>query len=57
MEVQHVESALNLVARGVGDTITSRAVAESAVQRASTVLSPATREIARLAREMLLAER
>ena len=78
MEVEHVESALNLVSRGVGDTIICTAVAESSncpdgvgtvsfteplydtialIQRESTVLSPATREIARLARGMLLAVR
>ncbi len=75
IEVEHVELALNLVARGVGDTIVARAVANSAVcppnvttvpfeqplwdtialiQKRSTVLSPATREISRLAQEMLL---
>lgn len=75
LEVEHVESALSIVARGGGDTIVSRAVAASRVfpenihtvgfadplwdviamvQRRDTVLSPATREIARLARRMLL---
>ena len=75
IEVEHVELALNLVSRGVGDTIVARAVANSAVcprnvstvpfeqplwdtialiQKRSTVLSPATREICRLAQEMLL---
>lgn len=75
MEVEHVESALSIVARGGGDTIVSRAVARSRVfpeglhtvgfaeplwdviaivQRRDTVLSPATREIARLARRMML---
>jgi DNA-binding transcriptional LysR family regulator len=75
IEVEHVESALSIVARGGGDTIVSRAVATSRVfpenlhivgfaeplydtiamvQRRDTVLSPATREIARLARRMLL---
>lgn len=76
IEVEHVESALKLVARGVGDTIIARAVAESAtcppevktvsfaepiydtiafIQRTSTVLSPAARELARRARSTLLA--
>lgn len=75
IEVEHVESALHIVARGAGDTIVSRAVSRSrifpenlhvvgfteplydtiaAVQRQGAVLSPATREIARLARRMLL---
>ncbi|WP_307135297.1 LysR family transcriptional regulator [Streptomyces aurantiacus] len=75
VEVEQVDSALHLVARGAGDTIVSRAVAGSrtfpkdlhtvgfaeplydtiaAVQRQGAVLSPATREIARLARRMLL---
>lgn len=74
IEVEHVEAALNLVARRAGDTIVSRAVADSAacppqvatvpfaeplfdtiafVRRESAALSPATRELARLAREML----
>lgn len=78
IEVEHVESALALVDRGIGDTIVSRAVAESAscpesvrtvafaeplfdtialVQRDSDVLSPASRELARLAQRMLLARR
>ncbi|MFG1926072.1 LysR family transcriptional regulator [Cryptosporangium sp. NPDC048952] len=78
IEVEHVEAALKLVARGVGDTFVSRAVTQgltfpagvgtvpfaeplfdtvALVQRESTVLSPATREIARLAREMLLSRR
>ncbi|SFB55994.1 DNA-binding transcriptional regulator, LysR family [Amycolatopsis marina] len=76
IEVEHVESALSLVERGVGDTVVSTAVAESPacprsvrtigfaeplhdtialVRRAGTVLSPATRELARLAQHMLLA--
>jgi DNA-binding transcriptional LysR family regulator len=76
IEVEHVESALQLVARGLGDTIISRAVAESPacppgvrtvpfaeplfdtiafIQRASTVLSPGARELARRARSTLLA--
>ncbi|KMS65990.1 LysR family transcriptional regulator [Prauserella rugosa] len=75
IEVEHVESALALVARGIGDTIISRAVAESAtcpdsvhtvgfaeplydtialVRRKAEVLSPASRELARLAQRMLL---
>ncbi len=74
IEVEHVEAALNLVARGVGDTFISRAVAASAacpasvrtvpfapalydtvalVRREARSLSPATREIARLAQQML----
>lgn len=74
IEVEHVEAALSLVARGIGDTFISRAVATSAacppsittvpfaeplydtialVRREGSPLSPATREIARLAREML----
>lgn len=74
IEVEHVETALNLVANGAGDTFTSRAVASSPacppgiglvafdppmydtialVQRVNRPLSPATREIARLARQML----
>jgi DNA-binding transcriptional LysR family regulator len=74
IEVEHVEAALNLVARGVGDTFLSRAVARSQacppgirtvafaepvydtialIRRESRPLSPATREIARLARQML----
>lgn len=76
IEVEHVETALNLVARGAGDTFISRAVAASPacpggvgtvafaqpiydtvafIRRASRPLSPATREIARLARDMLRA--
>lgn len=75
IEVEHVESALALVARGIGDTIVSRAVAESSVcppsvhtvefaeplhdtialvRREGEVLSPASRELARLAQRMLL---
>jgi DNA-binding transcriptional LysR family regulator len=78
IEVEQVEAALRLVARGVGDTIMSRAVATSSacppgihtvpfaeplydtvalIQRENAVLSPATREIARLATGMLLARR
>ena len=76
IEVEHVEAALNLVARGVGDTIISRAVASSPacpanvrtvafeqplydtvafIRRESSPLSPATRELARLATQMLRA--
>ncbi|GAA4184586.1 LysR family transcriptional regulator [Streptosporangium oxazolinicum] len=75
IEVEHVEAALSLVARGIGDTFVSRAVAASPVcpknvgivpfeqplydtiafvKRESSHLSPATRELARLARRMLL---
>ncbi|MCU1424469.1 MAG: LysR family transcriptional regulator [Microbacteriaceae bacterium] len=75
IEVEHVETALSIVAGGAGDTIVSRAVTTSKgfpeglftttfadplydtiamVQRTGSVLSPATREIARLARRMLL---
>ncbi|MFE6488786.1 LysR family transcriptional regulator substrate-binding protein, partial [Streptomyces sp. NPDC057757] len=75
IEVEHVEAALHVVARGAGDTIVSRAVARSrnfpenlhtvgfaeplydtiaVVRRQGSVLSPATREITRLARRMLL---
>lgn len=78
IEVEHVESALAIVALGGGDTIVSRAVAESKgfpegvhtapfadplydtiaiIQRRGNVLSPATREIARLAQRMLLEHR
>ena len=75
IEVEHVELALNLVARGVGDTIVAGAVANSRlcppsvlqrrfeqplwdtvalIQKQAGALPPATREIARLAQEMLL---
>lgn len=75
IEVEHVDSALDLVARGAGDTIVSTAVASgpsfpagvhtvpfaeplydtiALVQRAGAPLAPATRELARLARRMLL---
>nr|WP_246458111.1 LysR family transcriptional regulator [Saccharopolyspora gloriosae] len=75
IEVEHVESALSLAQRGVGDTVVARAVAQSAacppnlhtvgfrepvhdtialVRRQSTALSPATRELARLAERMIL---
>lgn len=74
IEVEHVETALNLVARGVGDTIASRAVIDGAqcppglhvasfdpplydviafVRREAVPLSSATREIARVARQMM----
>jgi DNA-binding transcriptional LysR family regulator len=77
IEVEHIESALDLVANGAGDTIVSTAVARSSsfpaglhavpfaeplydtialVQREGAALSPATRELARLARKMLLEE-
>ena len=76
VEVEHVESALHLVARGMGDTIACRAVVQSAafppglhvaqfaepiydtialVHRTSAVLSPAARELARLAEQSLTA--
>ena len=75
IEVEHVEAALKLVVRGIGDTFVCRAVVGSSgfprelgvvafeeplydtvalVVRSGSVLSPATREIVRLAREMLL---
>jgi DNA-binding transcriptional LysR family regulator len=74
IEVEHVEAALKLVSRGIGDTFISRAVATSPacpgnvstvsfepplydtvafIQRESAPLSPATRELGRLARQML----
>ncbi len=74
IELEYVEAALNLVARGAGDTIVSRAVAASTscpsqigtvafaeplydtiafIRREAAPLSPATRELARLARDML----
>lgn len=74
IEVEHVETALNLVAAGAGDTFTSRAVAAgpacpaglgivpfdppiydtiALIRQRNRPLSPATREIARLAMEML----
>jgi DNA-binding transcriptional LysR family regulator len=76
IEVEHVEAALKLVGRGIGDTFVSRAVAASPacpqnvrtvsfdpplydtvafVQRESAPLSPATRELGRLAQHMLQA--
>jgi DNA-binding transcriptional LysR family regulator len=75
VRAEHVEMALDLVARGAGDTIVAGAVAASRVcppgvhtvgfteplwdtvaliQREAATLPPATQEIARLAREMLL---
>jgi DNA-binding transcriptional LysR family regulator len=75
VEVEHVESALGVVALGAGDTVVSKAIVASSafpeslhtarfadplydtiavVKRAGTVLSPATREIYRLARRILL---
>lgn len=75
IEVEHVESALDLVMRGVGDTIVSTAVVDSSacpagllttsfaaplydtialIQRENAVLSPATRELARLAQRSLI---
>ena len=76
IEVEQVDTALDLVAAGAGETFVSRAVAESPIappgvrylpledpvydtvaliQKKSTTLSPATRELARLARETLTA--
>ena len=78
IEVEHIESALHLVARGVGDTILCTAAASSdtlppgvfttsfadpiydtiaLIQRQNAVLSPATREFARLAARTLLARK
>ena len=75
IEVEHVESALDLVMRGVGDTIVCKAVVDSSacppglltasfaaplydtialIQRENAVLSPATREFARLAQRSLM---
>ncbi|MET3806366.1 DNA-binding transcriptional LysR family regulator [Nakamurella sp. UYEF19] len=75
IEVEHVESALDLVMRGVGDSIVCQAVVESSacppglliapfaeplydtialIQRVNAVLSPATREFARLAERTLM---
>lgn len=74
IEVEQVDTALDLVVAGAGETFVSRAVAESPIappgirylsfdeplydtvaliQKESAVLSPATRELARLARETL----
>ncbi len=78
IEVEHVESALDLVRRGIGDTVVCQAVCTSSVfpaglltvpfaeplydtialvQRVNAVLSPATRELARLAQRMLVGRR
>jgi DNA-binding transcriptional LysR family regulator len=78
IEVEQVDTALDLVAAGAGETFVSRAVAKSPiappglrylpleeplydtvalVQKQSSTLSPATRELARLARETLAAFR
>jgi DNA-binding transcriptional LysR family regulator len=75
VEVEHVESALGVVAAGGGDTIVSQAIVASAafpaglhtsrfadplfdtiavVKRRGSVLSPATRELSRLAQSILL---
>ncbi len=77
IEVEHVETALSLVATGAADTIVSRTIAESAsfppgvdvvpfaeplydtialVQREGAYLSPATRRLAELAEETLMAK-
>ena len=77
IEVEHVETALSLVATGAADTIVSRTIAESATfppgvevvpfadplydtialaQREGAYLSPATRRLADLAEETLLAK-
>lgn len=74
IEVEQVDTALELVAAGAGETFVSRAVAASPlappgirflpfdeplydtvalIQKQSAILSPATRELARLARETL----
>lgn len=76
IELEHVESALKLVAQGIGDTVAPRAVVQSAnfpaelsstpfdeplydtialIKRRDRPLTPATRELARLAQEMLRA--
>ena len=78
IEVEHVESALQLVMRGMGDTVVPRAILENPscpaglltasfadplydtvalVQRDNAVLSPATREFARLAQRSLTSRR
>lgn len=78
IEVEQVDTALDLVVAGAGETFVSRAVAESPIappgvrylpfeeplydtvaliQKESAVLSPATRELARLARETLSGSR
>ncbi|WP_163796003.1 LysR family transcriptional regulator [Mycolicibacterium sediminis] len=74
IEVEQVDTALELVAAGAGETFVSRAVADSSIappgvrylpledplydtvaliKKESSMLSPATRELARLARETL----
>lgn len=74
IEVEQVDTALDLVAAGAGETIVSRTVAKSTIappgvtylpleeplydtvaliQKQSAILSPATKELARLARETL----
>jgi DNA-binding transcriptional LysR family regulator len=78
IEVEHVESALNMVARGIGDTMVCQAVCGSSVfppslltvpfaeplydtialvQRVNGLLSPGTRELAKLAQRMLIGAR
>jgi len=78
IEVEQVDTALDLVAAGAGETVVSRAVATSPmappglrylplteplydtvalIQKQSSTLSPATRELARLARQTLAAFR
>jgi DNA-binding transcriptional LysR family regulator len=75
VEVEHVESALGVVALGSADSIVSKAIVQSGtfpeglhtarfaeplydtialVRRSDAILSPATREIARVARAILL---
>lgn len=77
IEVEHVETALSLVATGAADTIVSRTIADAPsfpagiqvtsfaepfydtialVQRDSSHLSPATRRLAELAEQTLLAK-
>ncbi|WP_022884729.1 LysR family transcriptional regulator [Glaciibacter superstes] len=77
IEVEHVETAIRMVASGAGETMVCRTISESSgfpgnirtfpfseplydtialVQREGTFLSPATREIARLAERTLLAK-
>ena len=74
IEVEQVETALDLVAAGAGESFVSQAVATSSlappgvrylpfteplydtvalIQKESTILSPATKELARLARETM----
>ncbi len=78
IEVEQVDTALDLVAAGAGETFVSRAVTKSQIappglrylpleeplydtvaliQKQSSTLSPATRELARLARDTLAAFR